>query len=152
MKFLTVVTSLASLLFAGCLTQPVSSSGGLGSVTVKNSNPSAIISAAQDVFPNYGYTPHGGNGVSSVSFDKDSNKMANVLWGSYDCPQTIRVKVRIVQIPGSNDYRISPQVYTVSDKGEAGFESKRALAGVWGAEFGPLLKKVASQAGGAGGF
>ena len=152
MKFLTLVTSLASLHLTGCLTQPVASSGGLGSITVKNSNPSAIISAAQEVFPNYGYTPHGGNGVSSVSFDKDSNKLANVLWGSYDCPQTVRVKVRIVQIPGTNDYRISPQVYTVSDKGEAGFESKRALAGVWGAEFGPLLKKVASQAGGAGGF
>lgn len=152
MKFLTLVTSLASLLLTGCLTQSVSSSGGLGSITVKNSNPSAIISATQEVFPNYGYTPHGGNGVSSVSFDKDSNKLANVLWGSYNCPQTLRVKVRIVQIPGTNDYRISPQVYTVSDKGEAGFESKRALAGVWGAEFGPLLKKVASQAGGAGGF
>jgi hypothetical protein len=151
-KFLTLVTSLASLLLTGCLTQSVSSSGGLGSITVKNSNPSAIISATQEVFPNYGYTPHGGNGVSSVSFDKDSNKLANVLWGSYNCPQTLRVKVRIVQIPGTNDYRISPQVYTVSDKGEAGFESKRALAGVWGAEFGPLLKKVASQAGGAGGF
>ena len=152
MKFLTAVTSLASLLLAGCLTQPVSSSGGPGSVTVTNSNPSAIIAAAQEVFPDYGYSPHGGNGISSVSFDKDSNKLANVLWGSYDCPQTVRVKVLITQIPGTNNYRISPKVYTVSDKGEAGFESKRALIGLWGAEFGPLLKKVAAKAAGAGGF
>lgn len=136
----------------GCLTQPVSSSGGIGSITVKNSNPSAIIAAAQEVFPNYGYSAHGGNGVSSVSFDKDSNKLANVIWGSYDCPQTIRVKVKIVQVPGTSDYRISPRVYTVSDKGEAGFESKRPLTSLWSLEFGPLLKKVATQASGAGAY
>ncbi len=144
--------SLFALLLAGCLTPPVDQSGGPGSVTVTNSNPSAIISAAQSVFPNYGYTPGFGNGVSSVVFDKDSNKLANVLWGSYGCKQTVRVKVKIVQIPGTNNYRISPKVYTVSDAGEAGFESKRALIGLWGAEFGPLLKQVAAQASGAGGY
>jgi hypothetical protein len=120
-------------------------------VTVKNSNPGAIIAAAQSVFPNYGYTCSGG-GLSSVSFDKDSNKLANVLWGSYGCPQTIRVKMKIIQIPGTNNYRISPKVYTVSDAGEAGFESKRALMGLWNGEYGPLLNKVSSQASGAGGF
>ena len=151
MKF-SPLLCLIPLLVTGCLTQPVSSSGGPGSITVKNSNPTAIIAAAQEVFPDYGYSPHGGNGISSVSFDKDSNKLANVLWGSYDCPQTIRVKVRIVQIPGTNDYRISPKVFTVSDKGEAGFESKRALVGLWGAEFGPLLKKVSSKASDAGAY
>lgn len=143
--------ALFLFLLTGCLTTPVDQSGGPGSVTVTNSNPTAIIAAAQSVFPNYGYTPAFGNGVSSVVFDKNSNKLANVLWGSYGCPQTIRVKVKIVQIPGSNNYRISPKVYTVSDAGEAGFESKRALMGLWGSEFGPLLKQVAAQASGAGG-
>lgn len=139
-----------SLLLAGCLTTPVSQSGGMGSVTVTNSNPSAIIAAAQSVFPNYGYTPAYGNGINSISFDKNSNQLANVLWGSYGDPQTIRVKVKILQIPGTNDYRISPKVYTVSDEGEAGFQSKRPLIGLWNAEFGPLLKKVSAQASGAG--
>lgn len=142
----------ATLLLTGCLTTPVEKSGGPGSVTVTDSNPAAIIAAAQSVFPNYGYTPGLGNGISSVVFDKNSNKLANVLWGSYGCPQTIRVKVKIVQIPGTNNYRISPKVYTVSDAGEAGFESKRALIGLWGGEFGPLLKQVAAQASGAGGY
>lgn len=141
----------SSLLLSGCLTQPVASSGGIGSVTVKNSNLSAIIAAAQSVFPSYGYTCSGA-GISSVSFDKNSNQLANVLWGSYDCPQTIRVKVKIVQIPGTNDYRISPNTYTVSDAGEAGFESKRALMGLWNGEYGPLLNKVSAQASGAGGY
>ena len=125
----------------------------MGSVTVTNSNPTAIVTAAQSVFPNYGYTPtFGGDGVTSACFDKNSNRVANVLWGSYGDPQTLRVKMKIVQIPGTNDYRISPKVYTVSDAGEAGFESNRPLIGLWSSEFGPLLKKVSSQASGVGRF
>ena len=152
MKILRTSLILTTLLMAGCLTTPVDKSGGPGSVTVTNSNPAAIVAAAQSVFPNYGYTPGLGNGISSVVFDKNSNKLANVLWGSYGCKQTIRVKVKIVQIPGTNNYRISPKVYTVSDAGEAGFESKRALMGLWGSEFGPLLKQVSQKASGAGGY
>jgi len=138
------------LLLSGCLVTPVDQSGGLGTVTVTNSNLTAIIAAAQAVFPDYGYTPAYGNGINSISFDKNSNKLANIMWGSYGDPQTIRVKVKIVQIPGTNDYRLSPKVYTISDQGEAGFESKRPLIGLWNAEFGPLLKKVAAQSSGAG--
>ena len=89
---------------------------------------------------------------STVSFNKNSSQFANVMWGSYGDPQTIRVKVTIIRIPGTNDYRISPKVYTVSDAGEAGFESKRPLIGLWSSEFGPLLKKVAATASGAGQF
>jgi len=118
MKLTAPLLSLAllPLLLTGCLVTPVSESGGMGSVTVSNSNPGAIIAAAQSLFPNYGYSPtFGGDGVSSVCFEKNSNKVANVLWGSYGDPQTLRVKVKIVQIPGTNNYRISPKVSTVSD-------------------------------------
>jgi hypothetical protein len=142
--------TLFIILLAGCLTAPVEKSGGIGSVTVTNSNPSAIIAAAQSVFPNYGYSPAFDNDINSVSFDKNSNQLANVLWGSYGDPQTIRAKVIITPIPGTNNYRISPKVYTVSDAGVAGFQSKRPLIGLWNAEFGPLLKKVAAQSSGAG--
>jgi len=150
---LLLCSLLCTLLLAGCLVTPVSESGGMGSVTVTNSNPGAIIAAAQSVFPYYGYSPtFGGDGVSSVSFDKNSNKVANVIWGSYNDPQTLRVKVKIVQIPGTNNYRISPKVATISDEGEAGFESKHKLNGLWASQFGPILKKVAAKASGAGGL
>jgi hypothetical protein len=150
---LLLCSLLCTLLLAGCLVTPVSESGGMGSVTVTNSNPGAIIAAAQSVFPNYGYSStFGGDGVSSVCFDKNSNKVANVIWGSYDDPQTLHLKVKIVQIPGTNDYRISPKVSTISDQGEAGFESKHKLNGLWASQFGPILKKVAAQASGAGGL
>lgn len=138
-----------TLLLTGCLTTPVSQSGGMGSVTVTNSNPEAITAAAENVFPNYGYTCNR-SGLHSVSFDKNSNKFARVMWGSYGVTSTIRVKIKITPIPGTNDYKISPKIYTVSNEGMAGFESKRPLLGLWGAEFEPLLKQVAAQSAGAG--
>jgi hypothetical protein len=138
------------LLLVGCLTLPITQSGGIGSITVSHSNPDAIIAAAQSVFQNYGYSFHGTHYPSSISFDKNSHRMAQVLWGSYGNPQTIRVKVQIVPIPASSDYRISPKVSTVSNAGEAGFESKRPLLSLWNSEFAPLLKQVAAKASGAG--
>jgi hypothetical protein len=147
--FLTAITFI-SLSLNGCLVSPVEKSGGIGSVTVTNSNPSAIINAAQGVFPNYGYTPSTSHFPTSVSFDKEADRFARVMWGSYGDPQTIRVKVQIIPIPGGNDYRLIPKLYTISNVGEAGFESKRPLAGLWNSEFAPLLKQVSSEASGAG--
>ena len=157
LKLIPMKTSLfgavaLSLVLSGCLVSPVSQSGGLGSVTVNNSNPNAIVAAAQAVFPQSGYQLSNSNYPYSISFDKASNRFANVMWGSYGDPQTIRVRVMINQIPGTNNYRLVPKVYSVSDAGEAGFEDKRPLMGLWSSQFGPLLKQVAAQAGGAGGM
>ena len=139
-----------SFLLSGCLVSPVSQSGGMGSVTVVNSNPSAIVAAAQVVFPQSGYQLATSNFPVSISFDKASSRFANIMWGSYGNPQTIRVRVNMNQIPGTNNYRLVPKVYSVSSAGEAGFEDKRPLMGLWSSQFGPLLKQVAAQAGGAG--
>ena len=146
----SLLAAAVSLLLSGCLTSPVEDSGGMGSVTVINSNPNAIVAAAQAVFPQSGYQLSGSNFPNSISFDKGSNKFANVMWGSYGNPQTIRVRVSINPIPGTNNYRLVPKVYSVSSAGEAGFEDKRPLMGLWSSQFGPLLKQVAAQAGGAG--
>jgi hypothetical protein len=145
-----LVAVALSLLMAGCLTSPVKNSGGPGSITVINSNPNAIVAAAQAVFPQSGYQLSGSNFPNSISFDKGSNKFANVMWGSFGNPQTIRVRVNINQIPGTNNFRLVPRVYSVSSAGEAGFEDKRPLMNLWSSQFGPLLKQVAEQAGGAG--
>jgi hypothetical protein len=152
MRFLSLTFScaVAAILVSGCLVAPVENSGGIGSVTVSNSNPTAIVEAAQAAFAQAGYQVGPSNFPASVSFDKGSNKFANVMWGSYGDPQTIRVRVKIAQIPGTNDYRISPKVYSVSDAGEAGFDDPRPLAGLWAAEFGPTLRRVAAQAANAG--
>lgn len=151
-KSLFSLLAAGSLVFllSGCLTSPVGSSGGPGSTTVTNSNPSAIVSAAQAVFPQAGYQLASSNFPYSIAFDKSSSRFANIMWGSYGNPQTVRVRVMINQIPGTNDYRLVPKVFSVSSAGEAGFESERPLIGLWSAEFGSLLQQVAEQAGGAG--
>jgi hypothetical protein len=142
----------ATFFLAGCLVTPVEKSGGIGSVTVKNSNPSAIISAAQSIFPNYGYTFHNARFPNSVSFDQPGNMTARILWGSYGQPQTLRVKVNISAIPGTSNYRISPKVYTVTSAGEAGFESKRPLLSLWNSQFSDIFQQISNQASGAGGL
>lgn len=70
------------LLLSGCLVTPIQHSGGIGSVTVTNSNPTAIIAASQNIFPNYGYTLHTTHFPTSVSFDQAGNKTARIMWGA----------------------------------------------------------------------
>ena len=150
MKISLLGAVVVPILLSGCLVSPVASSGGLGSVTVVNSNPNAIVAAAQTVFPQSGYQLAKSNFPYSIAFDKPSSRFANIMWGSYGNPQTIRVRVNINQIPGTNNYRLVPKVFSVSSAGEAGFEDQRPVMGLWSGEFGPLLKQVAAQAGGAG--
>jgi len=150
MKISLPGVAVAVLLVSGCLVSPVERSGGPGSVTVTNSNPSAIMTAAQNAFAGAGYQVGPVNFPNSISFDKGSSKFANIMWGSFGNPQTIRVRLNITRIPGTNDFRLAPRAYSVSSAGEAGFEDARPLMSLWTAEFGPLLRQIAAQAGGAG--
>ena len=119
-------------------------------MTVANSNPSAIISAAQTVFAGSGYTPSGSNFPQSVSFDKPAGAFGKIMYGSYGVTTTVRVKLSLIQIPGTNNYRLSTRVSRVSDAGEAGFEDDQRMLGVWSGEFKPLLRQIVTQASGAG--
>ncbi len=138
------------LLLTGCLTTPVESSGGPGAVTITNTNPAAIVAAAQAVFPNYGYSLGPANFPDSVSFDKPGGAFNNLLWGSSMRPVTIRAKVTMTPIPGGNDYRVGVRVSRVTSAGEAGFEDSTRMMSLWSSEFGPILRQVQAQAAGAG--
>ena len=142
-----LAASLAVLFLAGCLSTPIASSGGIGAVTVKNTSVDRVISAAQTVFAGRGYTLSDSDYPESVSFDKPAGSFGNAMWGSYGNPQSIRVKIAMVPIPMTSDIRLEPRVYSVGDAGEAGFDNERPLIGLWNAEFGPMLKQVASLAG-----
>jgi hypothetical protein len=142
-----LAASLAVLFLAGCLSSPIASSGGIGAITVKNTSVDRVISAAQTVFAGRGYTLSDSDYPESVSFDKPAGSFGNAMWGSYGNPQSIRVKIAMVPIPMTSDIRLEPRVYSVGDAGEAGFDNERPLIGLWNAEFGPMLKQVASLAG-----
>lgn len=146
----SLVALSAALVLAGCLASPVAGAGGLGSNTAVNSNVDAVIAAAQSVFAQYGYATGPVNYPNSISFDKPAGGFGNVMWGNYGNPQTIRVRMRMVPVPGTGNIRLIPKVYSVSGAGEAGFDDQRPIMGLWSGEFGPILKKIAAQASGAG--
>ncbi len=135
------------LMVSGCLNAPVQKSGGLGSVTVHDTNATAVMAAAQSVFAARGYTFAGSDFPDAVSFDKPAGAFGNAMWGSYGDPQTIRVKLHMRPVPGTDDMRLSTQVFTVGNAGVSGFDQERPLIGLWNAEFGPMLKEIARRAG-----
>lgn len=130
------------------MTTPVSKTG---STTVTNSNPAAIVSAAQSVFADSGYSAGPADFPNSVSFDKPSGAFGKIMYGSYDQTTTIRARVSIDQIPGTSNYRLGAKAFTVQDAGQAGFESSRPLL-IGSDQFDPLLRKIAAQASNAGGM
>ncbi|GAT35317.1 hypothetical protein TSACC_3382 [Terrimicrobium sacchariphilum] len=140
-----------SLTFSGCLTTTVADSGGPGSVTVPNSNWVSISAAANAAFAQHGYTPTPSSSMDTLAYDKPAGAFGQLMYGSYGQSTTYRVHVQIVQIPGTNDYRLIPRVSRVNNAGSAGFESKTRMMGFWAGQFGPILKQVAEQAGNANG-
>jgi hypothetical protein len=148
---LVLFAGCALVLFAGCLAVPVEKSGGPGSVVVPNTNVNAIIAAANDVFPQYGYSTGPVNYPDSVSFDKKSGAFGKILYGSYGTTTSVRVKLVMVPLSG-NSYQLRTKVYRVTDAGQAGFEDSRAMMGLWSGEFKPLLQKISAEAANAGGY
>ena len=146
--FLSLAAAL-SLILVGCLASPVASSGGIGSRTVVNTNVNAVLEAAQSVFAEYGYSIGPANYPDSIAFDKRAGGFANAMWGSYGNPQTIRVRVNMLPIPGTTNIRLTLKLYSVSSAGESGFEDQRPI-GLWKGEFTPIIRKIAQQASGAG--
>jgi hypothetical protein len=145
--FLSVAGLAVAMACSGCLSSPVASSGGIGAVTVHDTNATVVMAAAQNVFASRGYTLAGSDFPDTISFDKPAGGFGNVMWGNYGNPQTIRVKVAMVPIPGTDNIRLEPSVYSVSGAAVAGFGSERRLLGLWNAEFGPMLRQIAQQAG-----
>ncbi|MEI8294548.1 MAG: hypothetical protein WCG66_11300 [bacterium] len=136
-----------TLILSGCLASPVATSGGIGAVTVHDTNADAVMAAARSVFASRGYILSASNYPQWISFDKPAGTFGNVMWGNYGNPQTIRVRLAMVPIPGTDDIRLEPKVFSVSDAGEAGFDNARPLLGLWNAEFAPILKDIARKAG-----
>lgn len=128
------------------MTTPVSKTGV---TTATNTNPYAIVSAAQSVFANSGYSAGPADFPNSVSFDKPSGAFGRIMYGSYDQTTTIRCTMTMTQIPGTSNYRLGARASVVQDAGDPGFESGRPLL-IGDDQFNPLLRQVAAQASNAG--
>ncbi|MEO6846972.1 MAG: hypothetical protein ABI443_05890 [Chthoniobacterales bacterium] len=146
----TIAFTGIAFLLGGCLVHPVDKSGGMGATTVTNSNVDAIIASAQTIFPNYGYTVGPTSYPNSISFDKPAGKFGKLAYGSYGVTTTVRARLSIIPIPGTNNFRISVKTAIVNDAGQAGFEDSRHMSGMWTGQFDPLLKQIQTQASNAG--
>lgn len=158
-KFLPFRHAVAALLAActacllvGCIVSPVGSSGGFGATTVTNSNPSAIISAANSAFASAGYSMGPADYPDSVSFDKPAGAFGQAMYGGWNDSVVYRARLNMAPIPGTNNYRISVSVSHVNETGMAGMDDKVGMSGLWSAEFAPVLAQIRNQASGAGGY
>lgn len=145
-KFLPLLAAIVSVVLApGCVATKVDSGGGF---TATNTNVNAIIDAANDVFPQYGYSIGPVSYPDSISFDKPAGAFGKLLYGSYGVTTTMRAKLVMTPV-GTNGYRLSAKLSRVSDAGEAGFEEARNMP-LWSGELNPILRQIVSKASGAG--
>ena len=144
----TAVTGI--LLLTGCLTSPVSQTGGQNAVTVPNTNPQAVASAARLVFAKSGYTPGPSNLPRSISFDRPAGSFGHLMFGSYGRSTTFRVRLQILSLPGTDDYRIVPRVSRVGNARMAGFEDEVPMTVFWTKQFRPMLREIKAGAAEAG--
>lgn len=151
LKFASPAGSFALiLLLAGCLASPVATSGGPGSLTVPNTNPNAIASAARRVFAEYGYSPARGQFPSWIAFERPAGVAGSIAFGGPMRTTSFRVRIEMIPIPGSNDFRLRTHVDRVNNANMAGFEDSTKMMGIWSGQFTPLLRKVRDQAANAG--
>lgn len=145
-----LLPSLAAALFlSGCLTSRVENSGGPGSITIPNTNRDAIRAAANAVFARYGYSPGRPSTPDSISFQRPAGRTGEALFGSAGQSTNFRVNMRIVPIPGTNDFRVMTQVYRMNVS-RPGFESETPMMRLWSSQFRSALRDIKAEAANAG--
>jgi len=152
MRALTQVFLAATLvsLLGGCLTTPVKKSGGPGSITVPNSNPTAIRNAANFAFSQYGFSPSRQSAPGSLSFDRPAGRMGSIAFSGPMRTTSFRVRIDVVAIPGTNDFRLMPEVDRVTSANIAGFEDSTRMLSVWSGQFKPIMRQIKDRASNAG--
>lgn len=138
------------LLLSGCLVSPVAESGGPGSVTVQNTNVAAIVAAAQSAFAHYGYSPGPVVLPHSISFDRPAGRLGEVMFGSHGRTTSFRVRVQMIPIPNTHDFRLVPRISRIGNADRAGFESDTEMLRSWASQLRPVMRQIQSKAANAG--
>lgn len=137
----------APFLLGGCLTAPVARSGGPGSITVPNTTPDAIRTAALAVFPRYGYSAARSNFPQSLTFDRPAGRTGELMFGGPGQSTSMRARLQLLPIAGTNDIRITTQVLRVTNADRPGFERETPmLLRSWASQFNAILRDIRDQA------
>jgi hypothetical protein len=142
----TTALLAAAFLLTGCLATPVERSGGPGSVTIEKTNPSAILTAARRVFAERGYTTGPGQFPQHISFQRPAGRTGELFFGSFNRETLIRVRLDLRPIPGTQNFRVEPQVFRVSTSGRLSSERDTRMLRTWSAQFGPMLRQIRDEA------
>lgn len=145
-----IICPLLVFLLAGCLATPVERTGGPGSITIPNTNPHAIFHAAMPVFSAHGYTLARSNFPRSISFERPAGRLGSLAFGSTMQTTSFRVRVEMVPIPGTQDFRLRTQVERVNNANVAGFEQSTQMLRVWANQFNSILRQIKAKAANAG--
>ncbi len=118
-------------------------------MTIPNSNPRAIRAAAVSAFAIDGYRLVVDDSPRSLSFDRPLTPAEEVLFGSHTRSTTIRVRVDLVPVPQTTDFRLIPQVSRTASTRAAQRETPM-LTGRWATQIRPILLEVRRMAANAG--
>lgn len=68
------------------------------------------------------------------------------MFGSYGRTTTFRVRLQMIPVPGTNDFRLIPTASRVSNARMAGFESEVGMTGFWASQFRPIMRAIRAEA------
>lgn len=142
--------AVAVLALAGCLASPVERSGGPGSVTIPDTNPSAIRAAAVRAFARYGYEPGPSGFPRWITFQRPAGRTGNAAFGGPFGDAAIRVRLDLAPVPGTRDIRVMPAVYRVTNASRSRFERETPMSRMWSGQFRSALQEIKRTSAGAG--
>jgi hypothetical protein len=134
----------------GCIVSSPGGGGGFGATTIPNTNPTAIIQAANGAFSDAGYSISLANYPESVSYDREAGSFGQLMYGSYGQSASYRATLHMRPVGSGSDYRVWVTVARVNNAGEAGFEDTTPMMSLWAAEFNPVVRQIKAQASNAG--
>lgn len=139
-----------AFLGAGCIVTSPGGGGGFGATTIPNTNPTAIIQAANSAFYDAGYSPSLANYPESVSYDREAGSFGQLMYGSWDEKASYRATLHMRPQGNGTNYRVWVTVARVNNAGMAGFEDSTPMMSLWAGEFNPVVRKIKEQAANAG--
>ena len=139
-----------AVLMTGCTTEPLDRSGISGSITVPNTNPAAIRSAALPAFARYGYSPGRGSTAQSLAFQRPSSQFGARLLDTPATTTNLGVRLQLLPLPHNNDFRLLVQVNRIDIRQPAGTAADTKSVRLWMSQFESILREIRANAANAG--
>ncbi len=85
-----------------------------------------------------------------MSFQRPAGRVGEAMFGGFNQTTFFRVRIQLTPISGTNDFRLTTQVYRVTNADQPGFARETAMLRSWSSQFNSILRDIRSQAENAG--